>query len=196
MKTGAGRAKQLLWQPVDRGARRACSTAPLPSASAAPLAGTVLAARDDKRPHHNSSLGVMLGNTLGPTPAFGRPAPQRIPAPAARRPDAHHPVSAPHPHLSGGADECPPTACVGACGDSAPHATTCAASGPARRALRAAGPHAWGQPLSCPAGPARGAPGCPRAGSRLQKVRIRRGPQFPALLRAVPRPRAPLPRPL
>ena len=51
MKTGAGRAKQLPWQPVDRGARRACSTAPLPSASAAPLAGTALAARDDKRPH-------------------------------------------------------------------------------------------------------------------------------------------------
>jgi hypothetical protein len=52
MKTGAGQAKQLLWQPVDRGARRACSTALLPSASAAPLAGTAVAARDDKRPHH------------------------------------------------------------------------------------------------------------------------------------------------
>ena len=111
VKTGAGRAKQLLWQPVDRGDRRVVPT------------------------------------TARPLPAWG--------------PAATHP----------------------------PHTTICAASGPACRAPRAAGSHAWAQPLGGPAGPPRGALGRPRTGNHLQKVRISRGPQFPALLRAVPRPR-------
>lgn len=106
----------------------------------------------------------------------------------------HHPVFA--PPSSGRADSCPPTTCVGACGDSSSDTATCAASGPSCRAPRAAGSHAWARPLGGPAGPARGAPGRPCTGNHLQKVRISRGPQFPALLRAVPRPRTPLPRPL